>query len=54
MRTYKVEIEETLVKVVDIEAECEGDAIKQVENKYRNSEIVLYADDFIDYKIRTI
>lgn len=54
MRKYKVEIEETLAKIIEVEAECEGDALKQIENKYHNSEIVLYADDFVAYRIRTI
>ena len=46
MRKYNVEIEETLTKIIEVEAESEWDAMVQIENKYHNSEIVLSADDF--------
>ena len=44
---YKVEIEEVLCKVVEIEANSADDAENKVLESYRNSEIVLDAGDFI-------
>jgi hypothetical protein len=43
---YKVEIEETLLRTVEIEAESAADAETKVRQLYRNEEIVLSADDF--------
>ena len=34
MRKYNVEIEETLTKIIEVEAESEWDAMVQIENKY--------------------
>lgn len=54
MPKFKVEITETLQKQIDIEAETMNDAIKIARLKYRNSEIVLSAEDYIDTEIRVI
>ena len=43
---YKVEIKETLVREVEIEAESKADAEQKIEDKWKNEEIVLSADDF--------
>lgn len=51
MDKYNIIIEETLFKVVRIEAESYDDAIKKVENMHTNGEIVLTADDFIGCEI---
>ena len=51
MTKYNIAIEETLFKVVRIEAESYDDAIKKVENMYTNREIVLSADDLIGCEI---
>lgn len=45
---YSVWVEETLSRVVEVEAESEADAIKKVREMYRKSEIVLGADDLSD------
>ena len=45
---YKVEIEELLRRVIEIEADSESDAEMKVLELYRNFDIVLDADDFID------
>ncbi len=45
-KKYKVLIRETLAKTVEIEAESIIDAMKKVEKKWVDSEIVLTADDF--------
>lgn len=54
MPKFKVEITETLQKQIEIEAETSVEAIRLAKQKYRNSEIVLSADDYIDTEIRAI
>lgn len=51
MKKYNIIIEETLSKVVRVEAETEDDAIDKIESMYGNQEIVLSADDFSGYQI---
>lgn len=51
---YLIEIKETLSKQLRVEADSAEEAICQVKKQYRDSEIVLTADDFVDYKIDTI
>lgn len=50
---YNVEVEETLSRVVEIEAESEIDAILMAKAMYLDEEIVLNADDWActDYQI---
>lgn len=43
---HKVKITETLVKVVEVEAENYEEAEKMVEAAYKNSDIILTADDY--------
>lgn len=45
MRTYKVEIEEILQNVYDIEANSLEEAINIAEERYRNEEYILEAED---------
>ena len=52
MPKFKVEIIETLSRVVDVEANCIGNAIEIVERKYNNEKIVLDSDDFIDLEVK--
>ena len=51
---YLVEIKETLSKQLRVEADSAEEAICQVKKQYRDSKIILTADDFVDYKIDTI
>ena len=51
MKKYTIEITETLTRIVSIEAETEYEAERIVREKYKNCEIVLDADDFVDYEI---
>ena len=44
-KKYKIEIEEILTKVVEVEAASKEDAYNKVYEKYREEEIVLTADD---------
>lgn len=52
MKKYNFLIEETLGRLVTIEAEDEGSAEAIIEEMYRNSEIILTADDFSGHLIR--
>ena len=45
-RIYKIEIEELLQRVVEIEAENVNEAISKPKEKYRNEEYVLDENDF--------
>jgi hypothetical protein len=47
MKKYRIAIEETLRKVVEIEAETPGLAVCQAEDEYNAQRHVLTADDFI-------
>ena len=48
---YKVEITETLQKVIEVEAKSLSDAITKVATDYDDGEIVLDAMDFVGYGI---
>lgn len=48
---YKVLIEETLCKIIEIEASSENEAIERVEKKYYDEEIVLSSENFNDVEI---
>ena len=45
-RIYKIEIEELLQRVVEIEAENVNEAIRIAKDKYRQEEYVLDENDF--------
>lgn len=51
---YKVEITETLQKVINVEADTEQEAIKQVIQLYRTGEVILYPEDMVDVNFGTI
>ncbi len=44
--TYKVTIEELLVREIEVEADSPNEAMDKIHEKYKNEEIVLTADDF--------
>ncbi len=48
MKSFKVEITETLRRTVTVEAHDYDDAIKKVRNAWRRSKYVLDADDFLE------
>lgn len=48
---YLVEIKEVLSKQVKIEAASAENALFRVRKSYLDSDIVLGADDFVDYEI---
>lgn len=48
METFKIEVQEFLARVVEVEAENVSDAISKVKEQYRKTEIVLDYNDFIE------
>lgn len=48
METFRIEIKETLSRIIEIEANSEEEAFSLVRNQYHNEVIVLDADDYID------
>ena len=54
MKRYNVEIIETLCRVVEVKAECIDDAIEQIDDQYREVNIVLDNTDFQDVRIDAI
>ena len=48
MKSYNVEITETLRRTVTVEARDYDEAIDKVRNAWRRSEYVLDADDFLE------
>ena len=49
-RVFQIEVVETLSNIVKINAENEQEALLKAQEMYRNEEVVLYPDDFIDTK----
>lgn len=49
---FKIEITETLKRVVEVEADELSDALCKVGADYSKGEIVLDSFDFVGYKIR--
>ena len=46
MAKFKVEITETLQRIVEVEAETLSEAFGSVEDMWKGNEIILTADDF--------
>ena len=54
MKEYQVEVVETLIRIVTVEAMSEEDAIKFVRYDYSNAELVLDSDDFFDVEFEIV
>jgi len=54
MKKYKIEITETLQKVIEVNAKNEEEAYEQVKKMYKNEEIVLDSSDLNEYLIRNV
>lgn len=50
LKTYQIEIVETMSSILEVTAKDEQDALMKAQERYRNEEVVLYPDDFIDTK----
>ncbi len=48
MQKFQIEIIETLSNIVEIAAENEQDALLKAQEMYKNEQVVLYFDDFVD------
>ncbi|HUH73333.1 MAG TPA: DpnD/PcfM family protein [Chitinophagales bacterium] len=51
MTHYKIEIQELLSRIIEIEASSAKEAIDKVKAMYRNEEIVLDGDDYVATEI---
>ena len=45
---YKVEIKETLSRIIDIEADNEEGAMREAKKQYMNENVVLNAEDYVE------
>ena len=48
MEEFQVEVCETLIRIVTVEAQSEEQALEFVRYDYNNAELVLDSDDFFD------
>lgn len=51
METFKIEVQEFLSRIIEIEAKNIDEAISKVKDMYQNEEIVLDSEDFVTSKI---
>lgn len=51
MKTFYLNVTETLNKTVEVQAETYEEAKEKVQNAYDNEEIVLDYNDFVEYEI---
>ena len=48
MKQYKIEVKETLSRIVIVDSDSQEDALDQVRALYRDEEVVLDSDDHVD------
>ena len=48
METFKIEVKETLSRIIEIEANCADEAFSKIQNLYNKEEIVLDASDYVE------
>ena len=48
MKTFKIEIKETLSRIVEIEADDVEEALLKIQDQYKNEDIILDAADFVE------
>ncbi len=51
METFKIEVQEFLSRIIEIEAKNIDEAISKVKDMYQNEEIVLDSEDFVSSEI---
>ncbi len=54
MKKYEIEITETFQKMIKVNASDIDEAINKVIKKYKNEEIVLDSDDFVEVSFSEI
>lgn len=47
MKNFKIEIRETLARDIEVKADSYEEALEKVKDRYYESDIVLYAGDFV-------
>ena len=52
MSKYKVEIIETLSRIVEVEAENKDGAVSKIKYFYKHEKIVLDSNDYLDTEIK--
>jgi len=50
LKTYQIEIVETMSAIIEISAKDDSSAVMQAQERYRNEDIELNYDDLIDTK----
>jgi len=53
-KPFKIEIQETLSRIIEVEADNIEEAIFKANEMYKNEEIVLSENDFVETKIDKI
>lgn len=48
METFKIEVKETLSRIIEVDANSEVEAFSKVQDLYNKEEIVLDADDYVE------
>ncbi len=48
METFKIEVKETISKIIEIEASSKEDAYSKVKEMYNTEKIILDSEDYID------
>ena len=51
MATFKLELMETLSRIVEVEADTYEEAYEKLESDYRHQRIVLDENDFVEHEI---
>lgn len=51
MEIFKIEIQEFLSRIIEVEAETKDEAISKIRQLYRNDEIILDNDDYVATEI---
>ncbi len=48
MKKFKIEVKETLSRIIEINANSINEALENVQKIYKNEEIILDNDDFVE------
>ncbi len=48
MKTFKIEVKETLSRIIEINANSINEALENVQKIYKNEELILDNDDFVE------
>lgn len=54
MTSFKVEIQEFLSRIIEIDANSLSEAISQVRSLYQNEEIILGSENFVTFEIKEL